>query len=106
MESSPEPLNPDVPLEPDLMDQVNEALFRGRLIDAIRIYRQATGSGLKEAKDFVQTLEARLRAQMPERFTGPPSNVIQVRLAGCVAMVVLGFLVALGGFLLLLLLKR
>jgi hypothetical protein len=88
------------------MDQVNEALFRGRLIDAIRLYRQSTGSGLKEAKDFVQVLEARLRTQMPERFVGPPSNVIQVRAAGCLASVAIGTLVALGCFLVLLLLKR
>jgi ribosomal protein L7/L12 len=97
---------PPEPHDPNLMDQVNEALFRGRLIDAIRLYRQSTGSGLKEAKDFVQVLEARLRAQMPERFAGPPSNVIQVRAAGCLASVAIGTLVALGCFLVLLLLKR
>ena len=91
------------PHDADLMDQVNEALFRGRLIDAIRLYRQATGADLKQAKDFVQALEARLRAQMPERFTAPPSTVIQVGAAGCLVLVML--LVA-GCVLLMLLLKR
>jgi hypothetical protein len=91
------------PHDPDLMDQVNEALFRGRLIDAIKLYRQATGADLKQSKDFVQALEARLRAQMPERFTGPRSYVIQVRVAGCLA---LGALLAASCLLLLLLWKR
>lgn len=77
------------PRDHDLMDQVNEALFRGRLIDAIRLYRQATGADLKQAKDFVQALEARLRAQMPERFVTPPTYVIQVGTTGCVALVLL-----------------
>jgi len=87
----------------DLMDQVNEALFRGRLIDAIRLYRQATGADLKQSKDFVQALEARLRAQMPERFITTPTYVIQVGTAGCLALVML---LAVGCVLLILLLKR
>jgi hypothetical protein len=32
-----------------------------------------------EAKDFVQSLEVRLRVQLPEQFTEPPANVIHVR---------------------------
>jgi ribosomal protein L7/L12 len=91
------------PLDPELMDHINQALFRGRLIDAIKLYRQATGADLKQAKDFVQALEARLRAQMPERFTAPPSTVIQVGAAGCLVMVML---LAVGCVLLMLLLKR
>ena len=93
------------PHDADLMDQVNEALFRGRKIDAIRLYRQATGADLKQSKDFVQALEARLRAQMPERFIAPPTYVIQVGAAGCLVLALVMFL-AVGCVLLILLLKR
>lgn len=39
----------------------HEALGRGKLIQAIKIYREVTGAGLKEAKDAV---EAMARSQM------------------------------------------
>jgi hypothetical protein len=74
------------PVGQEDMDHINEALFAGRLIEAIKIYRVATGSGLKEAKDFVEALESRLRSEMPERFTAPQRQVVQVRLTGCLLM--------------------
>jgi hypothetical protein len=41
---------------------VREALEEGRTIEAIRRFRQATGVGLKEAKDFIDELRARRAA--------------------------------------------
>lgn len=38
---------------------VRSELRAGRKIDAIRLYRQATGVGLKDAKDAVEELAAR-----------------------------------------------
>src|SRR5438132_45428 len=37
---------------------VQDALDRGDKIKAIKLYRDATGVGLKEAKDFVEELQA------------------------------------------------
>jgi ribosomal protein L7/L12 len=37
-----------------LMSEIAESLKRGDKITAIRNYREATGVGLKEAKDFVE----------------------------------------------------
>jgi hypothetical protein len=41
-------------LQPDAAAQIQTALSNGRKIEAIRIYRNATGSGLKEAKDAIE----------------------------------------------------
>ncbi len=88
---------------PTEMDRVNQALFAGRLIEAIKIYRSATGCGLKEAKDFVEALEARLRAEVPERFTAPPRKVTEIRAGGCAAVLLV--IAAFGGALIWLLTK-
>jgi hypothetical protein len=36
-------------------------IFAGRKIDAIKLRRAATGDGLKEAKDYVEEIEAKLK---------------------------------------------
>jgi len=41
----------------DAMQEVSALLVAGRKIEAIRVYRAATGVGLKEAKDAVDALE-------------------------------------------------
>jgi len=38
---------------------VMEAIREGRKIEAIKCYREATGAGLKESKDFVEALQRR-----------------------------------------------
>lgn len=43
----------------DLPPAVVEALRRGRKIEAIKAYRTATGTGLKEAKEFVEDVQRR-----------------------------------------------
>jgi ribosomal protein L7/L12 len=43
---------------------VLEAVKRGNKIEAIRLYRDQTGFGLKEAKDVIDELEARYRQGM------------------------------------------
>jgi hypothetical protein len=56
----------------DLTDQDRDAiighLYAGRKIAAIKAHRLATGQGLKESKDFIEALEARLREDAPEKF--------------------------------------
>jgi len=39
------------------MERVKEALRQGQKINAIKIYRDMSGVGLKEAKDYVEALE-------------------------------------------------
>lgn len=48
----------DRDLPPGNLDQVKEALIRGNKIEAIKRYREATGLGLKEAKDAVEAMES------------------------------------------------
>ncbi len=50
------PAPPDRPLSPDTVNRVRELAMTGRTIDAIRAYREATGAGLREAKDYVDAL--------------------------------------------------
>ena len=70
-------------LNPDVMDRINQALFQGQLIEALKIYRQTTHEGLKEAKDFVEALETRLRSEVPEKFTAPPRKPMELHAGGC-----------------------
>jgi hypothetical protein len=53
-------------------EQVLAELFAGRKVSAVRLYREATGEGLKESKDAVEAIEAELRATLPDRFATPP----------------------------------
>ena len=56
-------IDPDMALAQD--DALPPALYdfiaRGKLIQAIKIYRQTTGVGLKEAKDAVDAIAGRSR---------------------------------------------
>ena len=47
--------------EPGLTTQVPELIAGGKLIEAIKEYRVATGAGLKEAKDAVEEHQRRMQ---------------------------------------------
>jgi ribosomal protein L7/L12 len=51
---TPATLSPS--LASDVMQQVQSLMAANRKIDAIKLVRESTGLGLKEAKDFVETL--------------------------------------------------
>ena len=72
---------------PDLPEEkaaaITEALFAGRKIEAIKIYREFSGEGLKEAKQAMEKLEAELRQECPEKFGASTK-------AGCGAMLLFG----------------
>ncbi|HUT11050.1 MAG TPA: ribosomal protein L7/L12 [Thermoguttaceae bacterium] len=53
----------DVPFESEIVS----LLEQGRKIDAIKLYREKTGVGLKEAKDFIEALAADRRIAAPSR---------------------------------------
>ncbi|MCY3019047.1 MAG: ribosomal protein L7/L12 [Planctomycetota bacterium] len=67
---------------------IRAALADGRKIEAIKLYREFTGVGLKEAKDAVGKLEKELRAASPGKPTAPAVS------KGCIA----AFLLALAVF--------
>ena len=46
-----------VPAAADAAPEVAQLLAAGRKIDAIRLVRQRTGAGLREAKDYVEAIE-------------------------------------------------
>lgn len=74
--------NPDNELAP-----VAESLFRGQKIEAIKLYRESHGGGLKEAKEAVELLERGLRETSPEKFTAASSSL---GCATCMTWIVVG----------------
>lgn len=64
-------------LSDQTMAEIAEALEKGQAIAAIKAYREATGLGLKESKDAIESIRADLRAQFPDRFAARPKS------AGC-----------------------
>src|SRR5688572_9808412 len=63
--------------------QIQQDLFGGRLIQAIKLYREATGVGLKEAKDAMDAYRERLFRENPGQFSVKPSK------SGCAGMILL-----------------
>ena len=57
--ASTTPKSPPRPIDTDTESEILDALQRGEKIEAIQRYRQVTGVGLKEAKDFVEELMLR-----------------------------------------------
>jgi hypothetical protein len=53
-----------------MVAQIKELLAKGAKIQAVKLYREATGAGLREAKDFVDGIEAGLPAPQPPIGTG------------------------------------
>jgi len=64
----------DEPISSEEIDAVCGELYAGRKIAAIKRYREASGKGLKEAREFIEQLEARLREEAPEKFSSPSSG--------------------------------
>jgi hypothetical protein len=63
--------------------QIQAELFAGRKIQAIKLYREATGVGLKEAKEAMEAYAQELHQQAPERFAKGPAR------SGCAGMILL-----------------
>lgn len=63
-------------------DPIEEALFNGRKIEAIKLYREESGASLADAKQAVEQLEQALRAASPEKFSRPTN-------AGCTTVILL-----------------
>jgi Ribosomal protein L7/L12 C-terminal domain len=73
-------------LPEDKRAAILEAIYGGspRKIEAVKLVRDATGCGLKEAKEFVEKLGAELYAKEPAKFAAPPTGK-----SGCVGVLVI-----------------
>lgn len=54
--------------------QLEQFLFQGNKVEAIKLYREAAGCELLEAKKAVEAMERVLRKDKPGSFTTRPSN--------------------------------
>ncbi|MBP7692111.1 MAG: ribosomal protein L7/L12, partial [Anaerolineales bacterium] len=66
------------------MAEIRRLLLAGKKIEAIKLYRQATGLGLKESKDVIETFEGKLGDAGPEPavvVTTPLDADVMVKLA-------------------------
>ena len=50
------------------IEAIEAALVSGGKIEAIKVYREATGKGLKESKEFIEALIAKLAEHDPETY--------------------------------------
>lgn len=57
-----------------IVDEIRKAIFAGKKIEAIKLYREAANTGLKEAKEFIETLSTRLYEESPDQFAKPPGG--------------------------------
>jgi len=64
------------------IEDIGNSLASGRKIEAIKIYREATGKGLKEAKEFIDALVPELLKQNPEKYAKLSQST-----AGCASVI-------------------
>ena len=64
------------------LNDVRSLLAQGEKIDAIKLVRQQTGSGLKDAKDFVEAIARGESPPVPQPAVKQPNSV------GCAVLVV------------------
>lgn len=72
----------------DKLRPIKEAIYRGEKILAIKLYREAAGVGLVDAKNEVERIETELRGASPEKFKTVPAG------KGCLGVVLAAFAVA------------
>lgn len=81
----------DTPLPEETWNEIKAALRENRKIEAIKLYRAATGAGLAESKAAVDKLEAELRAAEPATpdASKPEKSGAPVESTGCLGSVFL-----------------
>ena len=62
------------------LEEIQKCLFEQSKIQAIKIYKEATGEGLKESKEAIERLDTELSSKFPERYTVGP------KAAGCMSV--------------------
>ena len=56
-------------ITPENWKEIESLIYSNQKIAAIKAYRKATNSGLKESKDFVDALEVEMRKENPQNFS-------------------------------------
>jgi len=74
---------PDPGAASGLSPGVRQLADVGQKIQAIKLYREATGAGLADSKDAVEKLEREMREQHPENFGPKPART------GCAGVILL-----------------
>ncbi|MEO0793545.1 MAG: ribosomal protein L7/L12 [Verrucomicrobiota bacterium] len=69
------------PLTDDQLKEISDAIIAGRKIDAIKQYREITGTGLAEAKQAIEEITSSLADEYPE---------LAQKSSGCMSIIVLG----------------
>ena len=72
-------------LTPEQNQKITEALLAGQKIQAIKLYREATGKGLKEAKQEIEGFASDLVAQDPVKY----QKLAAKGSGGCVSVLIL-----------------
>ena len=71
------------PLTDPQRQAIEAAIVAEQKIQAIKLYREATGAGLADSKDAVEKLEREMREQHPENFGPKPART------GCAGVILL-----------------
>ena len=66
------------------LDDISQSIIQGRKIDAIKAFREATGLGLKDAKDEVEKITRDLAKEHPE--------LLKNQSKGCAGVIALGLI--------------
>ena len=73
-------------MEQEEKAELARLILSGNKIPAIKFYREATGDGLKEAKEAVEVLEAEMRDEFPEKFGAEAGGCASVLLVGFITV--------------------
>lgn len=68
-------------LDPKTETKIRTLVESGRKIEGVKLYREATGAGLKEASDAVNAIEAAMTSTRPDLKWG--SDWLPPRCPGC-----------------------
>ena len=71
-------------LTEETLSEISDAIINGEKIQAIKLYRDATGEGLKEAKEAIEELTSKLSERYPE--------IVKQQSGGCASVIVVGIL--------------
>ncbi len=74
------------PISDEQISSLSACILRGRKIEAIKLYREMTGLGLKESKDAIEELEQSLRTSSPDKFVAGAQG------KGCLSVIIVGLL--------------
>jgi len=83
-------------LTPEQLTTISNAIYSGNKIEAIKLYRTATGKDLKDSKDAVEKLAAELKARSPAMFARQRSqsgSLATLVFWGAIAAVIVYFVV-------------